>query len=355
MSEHPFRSIESIGRNAFIKELSEQVPFTSEQVISGIGDDAAVLKSGNSNFSLLSSETFVEGIDFDLTYTPLQHLGYKVISAAVSDIYAMNGSPEAITVNLGLPTKLSVDMVKTVYKGIENAVNLYKAPLVGGDLTASHNVLIISVSVYGNVPSGKIVYRKGARAEDAICVSGDLGAAMAGLRILMREKKFWEEHERDEFQPDLGDYEYVVKRQLAPTARQDLIEVFEEESIHPHSMIDLSKGLLNDLHQLLSASGKGAKIYQAAIPVAIETRHVADEMKEDVDKYALYGGEDYELLFTLSQKKVEKLGELFNDFVVIGKISDSDQRNIVLQTPDGEELLLESTGDEVKNNSSNKG
>lgn len=338
MSQNNFRSIDSVGRNALLEELGETA-FSSDNVIQGMGDDAAVLDHEELSCSLLTSETFVEGVDFDLTYTPLQHLGYKVISAAVSDIYAMNGTSVAVTVNLGLPNKLSVDMIKTLYKGVEAATRKYGCPLTGGDLTASHNVLIISVSVYGRVDKDSVTYRSGARAEDAICVTGDLGGAMAGLRILMREKKYWEEHGKDAFQPDLGDYEYVVKRQLAPDARQDLIELFEKENLTPTSMIDLSKGLLNDLGQLLKASDKGCKIFQAALPIAIQTRQVADEMKEDVDKYALYGGEDYELMFTLAEQQVEQLASVFNDFVVIGKISEENR--LLLQTADGEELLLE--------------
>lgn len=340
MDNDSFRSIESIGRHRLIKELSKQSSFRNERVIKGIGDDATVLEETQTYVGLLSSESFLEGVNFDLTYTPLHHLGYKIVTAAVSDIYAMNGTPDTVLVNLGLPNKLSVDMVNEIYKGINAAALDYEVEISGGDLTASHQILTLSITAHGRTEKDKLIYRSGAKIDEAICVTGDLGGAIAGLRILMREKKYWEEHGQDQFQPDLGDYEYVVKRQLVPGARRDFIDKIAELDINPSAMIDLTQGLVSDIHQLTEASNVGAHIYQAALPIAIETRQVADEMKEDVDKYALYGGEDFELLFTLPEDAVEILAEEFEDFVVIGKIT-KQEKGVKMQRQDGELISFE--------------
>lgn len=340
MEKDSFRTIQSIGRNELINELMEHSDFEHPSVVKGYGDDAAVIEQGD-EYQLLSSETFMEGVDFDLTYFPLHHLGYKLATAAVSDIYAMNGKPEALLINLAVPNKLSVDMLKEIYRGIGAAEKDHEFQIVGGDLTASHQILSASVSCYGSANSQKITYRKGAHIDDAICVTGDLGGAIAGLRILMREKQYWEEQETQQaFQPDLDDYEYVVKRQLVPIARRDFIRELGDLNIVPSSMIDITQGIASDLQQLTNASDVGAHIYQSALPIALDTRHVADEMKEDVDKYALYGGEDFELMFTLPEQDVEKLTDEFEDFAVIGKITKKD-KGVRMQQADGDTLLFE--------------
>lgn len=335
MKKENFRTIQSLGRKELIKELMEGSTVEKESVIQGVGDDTAVIEQNDELYSLLTSETFMEGVDFDLTYTPLNHLGYKVASSAISDIYAMNGKPETLLVNMSLPNKLSVDMVKEIYQGIYSCGSEHDFQVVGGDLTASHQILSISVSCQGTVKKDKVVYRKGAQEGDAICVTGDLGGAIAGLRILMREKKYWEEHQEQQFQPDLGDYEFVVQKQLVPLARKDFVELLEKEGVLPSSMIDLTQGLVNELSYITDMSDTGALIYQAALPIAIETRQVADEMKEDADKYALYGGEDLEMLFTLKESLVEQLAEVYSDFTVIGKIT-SEYEEPVMQTGEGE-------------------
>lgn len=334
MENDSFRTIESLGRDALIGELSEHAPSLEEPLLKGIGDDAAVWKQDGDAYGLFSSETFMEGVDFDLTYTPLHHLGYKIASAGVSDIYAMNGSPKAVLVNLAVPNKLSVDMLKEIYRGIYAAGNDYGIQVAGGDLTASHQFLSVSISCYGTVSPEALVERSGARKDDAVCVTGDLGGAIAGLRILMREKKLWEQEGGTAFQPDLEGYEYVVKRQLVPVARKDFVDTVREQDIVPTAMIDISQGLVSDLSQLCKASSRGAFIYQAAIPIGLETRKVADEMKEDVDRYALYGGEDLELLFTLGKDRVEELAEHMNDFAVIGRITE--EKGFKMQTAEGD-------------------
>lgn len=334
MDKESFRTIQSLGRSELIEELMEHNAVYKDTVVQSYGDDSAVIESSD-GYQLLSSESFMEGVDFDLTYVPLHHLGYKIATAAVSDIYAMNGNPEVVLVNLSVPNKLSVDMLKEIYRGIGAAGKDYDFQIAGGDLTASHQTLGVSISCYGNVSKQKAIYRKGAHVKDAICITGDLGAAAAGLRILMREKKFWEEQEQQQtFQPDLSDYEYVVKRQLVPVARKDFIEQLTDLNLVPTSMIDLTQGLVSELRHLTEASQVGAYFYEAALPISLDTRTVADEMKEDVDKYALYGGEDFELMFTLPEKKVEQLADEFSDFTVIGQIADPEE-GLRMQKADG--------------------
>ncbi|MEQ9309861.1 MAG: thiamine-phosphate kinase [Balneolaceae bacterium] len=335
MMSNDFITIQSIGRKGLLEELSKYKGKQQDSTILGLGDDAAVLKNTRDTFTLLSSDTYVEGVDFDPTYTPFTHFGFKIISASISDILAMNGSPTSVMINLALPNRMSVQMVQDLYKGIDNACKKYNIEVVGGDLTGNHNHAVISVSVYGKVNSKKITYRKGAKIGDAICISGDVGGAIAGLRILMREKKFWEQHGSDSIQPDLQDYKFVVQRQLMPEARQDVIKKLDEHKIVPTSMIDITQGIINELTEICTSSNLGAYLYQATLPIAIETRHVADEMEEDVDRYALFGGEDLELLFTLSEKQVEELIEHFKDFTVIGRMTPKDE-GLLMQTAEGE-------------------
>lgn len=336
MDKKSFRTVQSVGRQQLIDELMEHNLVEHESVIYSAGDDAAVTKP-NDGYQLTSSESFMEGVDFDLTYVPLHHLGYKIGTAAVSDIYAMNGTPQTILVDLAVPNKLSVDMLKEIYRGLGTAGKEYGFQIVGGDLTASHKVLGVSISCYGSVNSDDILYRKGAHTGEAICVTGELGAAAAGLRILMREKKFWEEQEdqKQDFQPDFEEYEFVVKQQLVPTARKDLIQAIDDSGIKPTAMIDLTQGLVEEIKHLAEASGTGAYFYETALPIGLETRKVADEMKEDVDKYALYGGEDFELLFTISKDKLDRLGDKFEDITVIGQIKPQKE-GLAMERADGD-------------------
>lgn len=317
-----FTSISELGRNGLIRKFKKEFSVQSADIPVGIGDDAAVLRKNELEFGLMSSETFVEGVDFDLVYTPFHHLGAKLVTAAVSDIYAMNGNPTAILVNLALPNRISLEMMDSFYKGIQRACEDYDCNIAGGDISASHGALVVTITVYGAVSQDALVRRKGARIDDAICISGDVGGAMAGLRILLREKQHWQDTGAEIMEPDLSDYRYVVQRQLLPHARKDLITAFSEYDVIPTSMTDISLGLINDLSNLCEASEVGAYIYQAAVPVHLETRDVANELEEEVDKYALFGGEDFELLFTLPQKDLDNFSQKFDDFVVIGKITD---------------------------------
>lgn len=340
-----FTPISELGRYKLLKRLTEavQIPaITKQGIIKGIGDDCAVISSESEQFVLQSTETYVEGVDFDLTYSPLPHLGYKLVSAALSDIYAMNGRAESMLVNVGIPNKISAEMVEKLYSGIIRASEVHNCLIIGGDITASPGSLIITITVNGRVKEESITYRSGANVSDAICVTGDLGAAYAGLRVLLREKNIWSDREEGELLPDLTEYEYVVKRQLLPEARNDLIQVMEANDIVPSSMIDISKNFLQDLMQLVTASDKGALIYEAALPIAIETRAIANEFEENVDQYALQGGEDYELIFTLPESDVNKLVNHFKDFVVVGKVT-SREDGVRMQTSEGDEVFFDTS------------
>ncbi len=323
------------SRSGLLRRIAASSTWRSDEVFKGIGDDAAVLKKDGSTYILISSETLVEGVEFDLTFLPFHQLGAKAVSAAVSDICAMNGKPEAILVNLGVPNRVTSEMIGELYKGISMACTDYQCQLAGGDLTGSHHAFIVTVTVYGLADKKSIVFNSGAKKDQAICVTGDLGGALAGLKVLLREKKHWEETGDTAMQPDLSEYDFVVKKQLIPMARKDIVTAFRQHNVIPSAMTDVSKGLLPDLKRILAGSGCGAYIYQAALPVDLQTRKVADEMKEEVDLYALYGGEDYELLFTLDQEKVDQLAENCRDFTIIGKITD--KKGVVeMQTDLGE-------------------
>ena len=332
-----FQQIQEIGFPALIEKIKKYKGIPREEILSGIGDDAAVFAASADEILTTSSEIFLEGVHFDLTYTPLQHLGYKLTTAAVSDIYAMNSSPVQLMVNIAIPNKISVEMVELFFNGVDTACKDYHIELSGGDTTASHQILAISMTAIGSAAKEDIIYRSGANDGDLICVTGDLGSALAGLRVLMREKKDWQESESDYFQPDLSEYEYVVKRQLMPEARKDFVKAFQLSTIKPTSMIDLSQGLLADLKSVLINSKLGGEIYSPAVPISFETRKIADEMKEDVDKYAFYGGEDYEMLFTMNEIDAGKLRNTFDDFTVIGKLT-SDNTKLVLNTGEGETI-----------------
>ena len=338
--DNEFKSIQSVGREGLINQITSYESHTNQSTVKGVGDDAAVLKTDGKKYTLLSADTFVEGVHFDITYTPLHHLGYKIVSSAISDIYAMNGTPTSILVNIAVPNRQSTQMIDDLYKGIYSAGFDNEVEVVGGDITPNHSNMVITITAYGEVETKNVTYRSGAKQGDAICVTGDLGAAIAGLRILMREKKYWEEHGSESAQPDLSEYEFVVKRQLVPGARKNLIDSLKEHAIIPTSMIDVTQGLVHEVSQIATASDLGAYLYQAAIPVAVETRHVADEMEEDVDRYALFGGEDLEMIFTLPEKDVEKFVEQFNDFSVVGRMVPKKD-GMKMQTAEGDVISFD--------------
>lgn len=340
MSKSSFETIHEIGFNNLVERFKSSAGTKRSDVIKGIGDDASVTKSKSGDFICTTSEIYLEGVHFDLTYSPFHHLGYKIVTAAVSDIYAMNAEPQQLLVSLAIPNKYSVEMMDELFKGIDKACNDYNIQLTGGDTTASHQLLAISVTAVGLADEKKIVYRKGARQGDIICVTGDLGASLAGLRILLREKKYWQENDngQNQFQPDLSKYEYAIGRQLVPKARKDFYDALNGSEVKPSALIDVTQGVVNELQAIAIASEVGIEIYSPALPISLETRNIADEMQEDVDKYAFYGGEDFEMLFTLREEEVEKFKADFDDFAVIGKI-EKKEKQLTINT--GEDRSIE--------------
>ncbi|MEX0638885.1 MAG: thiamine-phosphate kinase, partial [Balneolaceae bacterium] len=238
------------------------------------------------------------------------------------------------------PNKLSSEMVEQIWQGFDAAAREYSVEISGSELTASHQILVLSSNLTGKVAEADLIVPDHARPGELICVTGDLGAAMAGLRILVREKKLWEESGEDGFSPDLKDFEYVIQRQLAPVARKDLNEAMSSTDLRPGAAIHIKRGLIHEIDLICRGSGTGFELYSPAIPISLETRKVADEMKEDVDRYALYGGEDFEILFTLPENDEEKLRAVFDDFSVIGKVLPESE-GMVIQTGEGESIRLD--------------
>jgi thiamine-monophosphate kinase len=333
--------IHELGEFGLIDRIAHQTKLVNATSLFGIGDDAAVLDMEGTDYLLWSTDLLAEGIHFDLTFTPLQHLGHKAVSVNVSDIAAMNGKAEQIVVSLGLSNRFSVDAVDALYEGIRSACEQYKVDLVGGDTTASRSGLIISVGVLGRVRKDKIVYRQGAKPNDVVCVTGDLGAAYAGLQILEREKEVFLSN--PQMQPTLDDYSYIVGRQLRPIARMDIVHELDDLGIRPTSMIDISDGLASELHHLGKHSGVGSRIFEDKLPLDKQTYDVAAlEFKIDPATCALNGGEDYELLFTLNPADFEKIKN-HPDIHAIGYIHDQPQLH-VLVTKQGNAVPIKAQG-----------
>ena len=296
--------ISEIGKFGLISRLASDIKITQPSTLKGIGDDAAILRYGDTALAI-TNDTLIEGINFDLTYVPLQHLGYKAAIVGFSDIYAMNAMPRQLLVSIAISAKFSVEAIEKLYQGIKLACERHNVDLVGGDTVPSVTGLAITVTAIGEAPHEKITYRNKAQKGDLICVTGNLGATYMGLQILEREKKLFIDD--PSIQPKLDNYSYVVGRQLKPEARRDIIDFFESASITPTSMIDVSDGLSADLLQICSASGVGCEIHHHKIPIADETVTVAEELYLEPIVVALNGGEDYELLFTISIKDINKL------------------------------------------------
>lgn len=332
--------IAELGQFGLIDRLAGKFTARDASTLVGIGDDAAVIAPPAGETMLCTTDTFFEGVDFDLTYFPLKHLGYKVVTAGISDILAMNAMPSQITVSLGVSAKLPVEALDDLYEGIAFACREQEIDLVGGDTRASMTGLVISVTALGHAKKEDIVRRNGAQQNDLICITGNLGAAYMGLRLLERERRVLNDV-RDP-QPQFAGYEYLLEKYLKPRPRTDIVATLGEERIRPTSMIDLSDGLASDLMQLCKASGCGARIYLERIPLAKQTTSLADEMHLDPVVAALNGGEDYELLFTVPlamQEQVMRLGLVD----VIGHIVPAD-KGCHMVTPDGGEIRLQAQG-----------
>ena len=309
--------ISSLGEFGLINRIAARFPLKNKSSLKGIGDDAAVVDHPEK--TLVSTDFLVEGVHFDLSYVPLKHLGYKAVMVNLSDIFAMNASPTQVTVSIAVSNRFPVEAVDELYQGIALACSRYQVDLIGGDTTSSQAGLVISVTALGTAVENKIAYRTGAKENDLIVVSGDLGGAYMGLQILEREKAVYKVNPQS--QPDLSTYAYSIERQLKPEARKDIVELLDELTIIPTSMIDISDGLSSELLHLSKASQVGCQVYEDKIPIDPEVLNICKELTINNTTAALNGGEDYELLFTVDQKHFEALKD-HPLLSIIGHISD---------------------------------
>jgi thiamine-monophosphate kinase len=296
--------ISKLGEFGLIDHIKSKFSISNANTIKGIGDDAAIIEAGEESL-LVSTDMLLEGVHFNLSYMPLQHLGYKAVAVNVSDIAAMNGRPEQIVISIAISNRFSLEALDALFEGIHAACQNYKVDLVGGDTSSSVSGLVISITVLGRAPKNEIVQRSGAKVNDIICVTGDLGAAYMGLQVLEREKEVFLSN--PDMQPDLEKYEYLVGRQLRPEARMDIVHELHERKCIPTSMIDISDGLASELFHLGKQSGVGVKIFEDKVPIDHDTFETAIEFKLDPITCALHGGEDYELLFTIDPADYEKI------------------------------------------------
>ncbi|MEI6507880.1 MAG: thiamine-phosphate kinase [Bacteroidota bacterium] len=296
--------LSSLGEFGLIEHLTSVFEQKNASTLKGVGDDAAVIKVGE-KCTLITTDLLLEGIHFDLSYYPLKHLGYKAVAVNVSDIYAMNGTPKQITVSIGMSSKFSLEAIEEIYAGIKSACEYYEVDLIGGDTSSSKQGLVLSITAIGEADEKNIVYRRGAKDGDLLCVTGDLGGAYVGLQILEREKRVFLADPNA--QPDLDGHDYIIGRQLKPEARKDVIDYFKKVELKPTSMIDISDGLSSEIFHLCSQSEIGMTVYEDKIPIDPTTYNMAREFDFDPTMTTMNGGEDYELLFTIDQKDYDKV------------------------------------------------
>lgn len=331
--------IGELGEFKLIDHLTFEAVLSQPTSIKGIGDDAAVLDAGN-HYTLVSTDMLVEGVHFDLSYTPLKHLGYKAVVVNLSDIYAMNGVPTQITVSIAVSNRFSVEALEEIYKGIHLACQIYNVDLIGGDTTSSTSGLVLSITAIGECPKNAVSYRGGARIGDIVCVSGNFGAPYLGLQILEREKHVFSEVQG--LQPELDQHQYLIGRLLKPEARRDVVAYFEKNGIVPTSMIDVSDGLASELFHIANQSNVGIIIEEDKLPIHPDTEAQAIDFGLDPITCALHGGEDYELLFTINPNDLEMI-RYMQDVSIIGEIVTQAQ-GLKLITPSGNEHTLTAQG-----------
>jgi thiamine-monophosphate kinase len=333
-------NLDNFGEFNLIQKLTSVFESTHNNLIIGNGDDASAYLPGENLLQVVSTEILVENVNFDLMYTPLKHLGYKAVVAGISDIYAMNATPKFITIAIAASSKYTLEALEDLYSGIYQACKNYELNLIGGDTNTSPKGLTISVTAIGEVKSENIVSRKGCKPNDLLCVSGDLGGAFLGHKLLEREKRLYLEN--PEMQPDLEGFDYIVSRQLKPEARKDIIALLAELQIKPSAMIDLSDGLASDLKHLALQSGVGFHIYEEKLPIDPQSLEMASEFNLDATTCVLNGGEDFELLFTIPQSDFEKIKSSM-DISIIGHATD--QTGVCkLITPSGNQFDLTAQG-----------
>ena len=314
-------SLEKLGEFGIIEHLTKNFTITHESTLKSIGDDAAVLDFKDKK-AVVSTDLLVEGVHFDLAYMPLKHLGYKAVVANVSDICAMNATPKQITVSIAVSNRFPLEALEELFEGITLASKIYNVDVIGGDTTSSQKGLIISITAIGEANLEDIVYRNGAKANDLLVVSGDIGAAYMGLQVLEREKQVFQVNPNN--QPVLDDYTYLIERQLKPEARNDIKELLEKLEVKPTSMIDVSDGLSSEILHLCKQSGVGCNLYEEKIPVDPQLINVCEEFNLDITTIALSGGEDYELLFTIKMEDFDKIKGNPN-FTVIGHMVEATE------------------------------
>ncbi len=339
MNERKRTEISTLGEFGLIDHLTGGLEHYNSSTRRGVGDDAAVIDMGG-RATLVTTDLLLEGIHFDLTYTPLKHLGYKSAMVNLSDIYAMNGTPRQLTVSLGISRRFCIEDIEELYAGIRLACEDHQVDIVGGDTTSSLTGLTISITCIGDAAHDEIVYRDGAKDTDLICVSGDLGAAYMGLQLLEREKAALKGN--DDVQPDFAGREYILERQLRPEARRDIIAKLREAGVRPTAMIDISDGLSSELMHICKQSAVGCRIFEEHIPIDYQTAAMAEELNLNLTTCALNGGEDYELLFTVPIGDHEKIAAM-EGVRMIGHIT-RPELGMALITRDGNEMELKAQG-----------
>ena len=348
--------IASIGEFRLISRLTSSLQTTNPSTVKGVGDDCAVISAPQGMHTLVTTDLLMEGVHFDLTYVPLRHLGWKAVIVNLSDIYAMGGTPQQITVSLAISKRFSVEDIEELYEGMRLACEEYHVDIVGGDTTSSFTGLAISITAMGYARPEEIIPRSGAHDTDVICVSGNLGAAYLGLQLLEREKGIYNQqlaearaaHNKElldelrQAQPDFAGREYLLQRQLRPEARRDILQSIRQASIHPTAMMDISDGLSSELHHICQQSNCGCRIYEERIPLDYQTAAAAEELNLNVTTCALNGGEDYELLFTIPLAEHDIVQQI-PDIHPIGYITPRGQ-GLQLVTRDGQEFALRALG-----------
>ena len=337
--------LSELGEFALIERLTKDIPLTNASTLNGVGDDSAVLAPSADKRMLVTTDMLMEGIHFDLVYTPLKHLGYKSAMVNFSDIYAMNGKPTQLLVNVAVGRRIEVEHLEDLYAGIRLACERHGVDLVGGDTASSKTGLALSLTCVGEVAPENMALRSGAKDTELICVSGNLGAAYMGMQLMEREKAIFESQQNgraEVAQPDFSGREYLLERYLKPEARKDIVERLAEAGLHPTSMIDISDGLASELKHLCKQSNVGCRIYEERIPIDYLTAVTAEEFNMNLTTCALNGGEDYELLFTVPLTDHDKASQL-EDVKIIGHIT-RPELGAALITRDGQEFPLKAQG-----------
>jgi thiamine-monophosphate kinase len=332
-------ALSNIGEFGLIERLTSNIQLQHKSSVKGVGDDAAVLEFEGKQI-VVTTDLLTEGVHFNLMYVPLKHLGYKAVVVNLSDVFAMNAQPRQITVSIALSSKFSVEAIDELYSGIYLACEKYGVDLVGGDTTSSLTGLTLSITAIGEANADDLVYRSGAKVNDLICVSGDLGGAYMGLQLLERENEVFKVNPKE--QPKLEGYDYILERQLKPEARGDVVSALKKLDVKPTAMIDISDGLSSEIMHICKASKVGCSIYEEKIPLDYQTKRFAEELSINPLVAALNGGEDYELLFTVSLDDHDKIKN-DPDITIIGHITE-ESNGVNLIVGDGSAIPIQAQG-----------